>query len=312
MSAKAEYINRQVIPRWHPFRIARILGYTNPARQSQTPKFISVGSYQEKQTQWQLNKSISYALDFLGTALLVNDLANPEARRACEFIFSNRDQVSRLGFEIALAFVRRIQHKATGKSDSVIHEPSIKARSAISSIRHHVHTYPNDPIAWVDLAFYYTVLAQKDKAARCINVALGLAPENRFVLRAAVRFQLHIGEPDKAMRYLRRASRTAHDPWLISAEISMSEAIQKQSKFIKMGQVMSKNSSFHPRDRSELCASLGTLEVHHGAVKKARKLFKYSLIEPNENTIAQFEWIRPAANIDLDSRRIEVPGLFRS
>jgi Tfp pilus assembly protein PilF len=273
---------------------------------------MTIDSYQEKQALWQLNKSISYALDFLGTALVANDLNNSEAIRACKFILSNRSKTSKLGLDIALSFANRVKQRAAGKDELVIYEPINKAQVEISFLRHYVSAYPNNPIAWVDLAFYYTLLALKGKAARCIDIALALAPENRFVLRSAARFRLHIGEPDKVMYCLRRASSTPQDPWLLATEISMCEVVGKKSKFVKTSKVISNDSNFHPHDRSELCAALATLEFNHGAVRKARKLFECSLIAPNENTIAQFEWIQPKTQMKLESRHIQVPALFEA
>jgi tetratricopeptide (TPR) repeat protein len=52
-----------------------------------------------------------------------------------------------------------------------------------------------------------------------------------------------------------------------------------------------KSGKYNYHSLSELAACLGTLEFNNGSYKKAKKLLKISLIDPNDNALAQIEWI---------------------
>lgn len=96
------------------------------------------------------------------------------------------------------------------------HRPGELARptiySDISRIHHHLNANPRDAYAWVDMARLYTSLGQFEKARQAINTARGIAPEDRFVLRAATRFFVHAGDAEIAERMLNGARATRHDP----------------------------------------------------------------------------------------------------
>jgi len=312
MSINAEYRNRQLIPRWHPFNVARILGYTEPAIRGKDLKIWTPESYKDKETAWLTNGTISHATDFVGTALLANDYTNANAKNACEYIIKNRSKASRLVNEIALSFSKKMLNRAEEKVSLLIGDPELKVRQQIQRTRLHLRGFPIDPIMWTDLAFYYTLIYKFDKARRCIETATQIAPSNRHVLRSAARFYIHIGEPEKALFLLRKFDVAKSDPWLIAAELSICETFSKSSKYKKIGLEFVNDESIHPQNKSELCAALGTLEINHGEIKKAKRLFKCSLISPNENVIAQVEWIEPRANLNINSRNTEVPGLFEA
>lgn len=98
----------------------------------------------------------------------------------------------------------------------------------------------------------------------------------------------------------------------MAAELSICETFSESSKYKKIGFEFVNDESIHTQNKSELCAALGTLEINHGEIKKAKRLFKCSLISPNENVIAQVEWIEPRANLNIDTRNTNVPGLFEA
>jgi tetratricopeptide (TPR) repeat protein len=51
------------------------------------------------------------------------------------------------------------------------------------------------------------------------------------------------------------------------------------------------NEHFSNKDRSELAAEIGTLELAGGSRKQALKVLKLGISDPTENAIAQIEWI---------------------
>ncbi len=291
---------RQIIPRWHPFDYAYYLGEikskAKPPVSIWTPE-----SYKVKEHEWLLNKQLPYAIDFVGTALVSNDYSNSNAIEASEFILKNSKNVSNLVKQLAEKF---LQLPDATPDFNLSNQKTF--REKISSSKKYIHKYHQNAIVWADMAFYYTVLGQNEKANHCINIALNLAPENRFILRAAARFYSHIKNPEKALFFLRATELTKYDSWLLASEISIAKAFDLGTSNIKIAKNMLKSSNETPRDLAELFGTIGTVEAMNGKNKKAKKLFRSALIDPNENTFAQAEWISRSIGFDIDiNRKIE-------
>jgi hypothetical protein len=81
----------------------------------------------------------------------------------------------------------------------------------------------------------------------------------------------------------------------------------KTSSFIKRGIQFIESKKFDPYSLTELCSSIATVELNAGNRKKARKLLQTSLIAPNDNSLAQVEWINNIDYLfDLDLQRFNV------
>jgi tetratricopeptide (TPR) repeat protein len=132
-----------------------------------------------------------------------------------------------------------------------------------------------------------------------MQIALELAPQNRFILRSASRFLLHQGDGERAHELLEMAENLRGDPWLLSAEIATAAAIRKTSRWIKFARKVLANGDYSPHHTSELASALSTLEVHAGNQKLGKKLLAQSLRNPSENSIAQAAWIERKAGISV-------------
>ena len=192
------------------------------------------------------------------------------------------------------SLARRVVDGKTGTA--AVQEPVGKpgdtksVRAVIAATRMRLRDWPRNPIAWVDLAYSYSVLGQAQQATRALNVALKLAPENRFVLRSAARHFADSNDIDRGLAALRRADLTKVDPWLLSAEIALANANSESPKLYKRAKALSESDSMEPWQTGELNAALGSLELYAASVGKARKYFKKSLRKPTENVVAQAQW----------------------
>lgn len=148
---------------------------------------------------------------------------------------------------------------------------------------------PSQPLAWTELARHHLSRGNADKATKAMQCALSLAPENRYVLRSAARFFELIGDPDQALHALKRSGRLSLDPWLLSADIALNG--DQRSNSIKMGMRMLSEENGAPRNFTELAAAVGTVEHNNGRHKSAKKMIAQSLLDPNENSIAQAIYI---------------------
>ena len=162
----------------------------------------------------------------------------------------------------------------------------------IHYLRNVLRDWPRNAICWTQLALSYSRLGVNKKAERCINNALLLAPNNRYVLRSASRFFVHIDEASHAAWVLRRSLRTSRDPWLMAAEISISQILDRRSSFLKKATELLGSSSFLPRSISELATSIGVYELESGSRGKARRNFMLGAEDPNGNVRAQLQWVR--------------------
>lgn len=308
MSISLDEKDRLLLPRWLPFESAAKLGEVSSDSKTVIQKDVH---FDEKKHDWNLYRDVVYAVDLVGTAIIVNEFDDIDAKQAASFIIDNTNNVSTLALEIARTF-----SGASPANPNLINSNSVNRMSVvhhkIASIRKLLNDYAKNPILWTDLAYYYAVMGLVDKAEKCTNVAISLSPNNRFVLRSATRCYLHSKNGDKALFYLNKSPATINDPWLLATEISLSEALHKKTVFIKPAKTLLDSHNFSNKACSELAGALGTLELSHGSLRLARKLFHRALVDPTENTIAQTEWMHRSLGIFYEFSLEKIPGVFEA
>ncbi|MES2340851.1 MAG: tetratricopeptide repeat protein, partial [Pseudomonadota bacterium] len=196
---------------------------------------------------------------------------------------------------------------ATDGPSEPITRPAIHI-AAIASLKLDRNSYPNSPILYVELARNYVSLGQLKQAARAFRRALALAPHNRYVLRSAVRFFIHSNDPEAAWFALRSAP--INDPWILSSKIAVAEILRRPQENIKNARQLIE--AVAPSQGTELSASVGTLELAAGSFKQARKLFRLSAQEANDNTVAQLRWAHEAGGIPFDERLLATELSFEA
>lgn len=313
MSLNIEYKHRQMVPRWNPFFIAKKLGETKGLIYTQTTTEIDLRQHLKKYHNWQSNKTRLYALDYIASALILEQLDDQTTKDPIQLLNQQFKHLSSAGKDI----VNYLVSKDTILSDysfnaSIDNDCKPIYSSKIAELKCKLQRFPYNPIAWMDLAFYYAALGIYTKAEKCVIIALNLNNTNRYILRSATRFFLHLNKPDLSLSILRKAASTKDDPWLISAEISMSEILGVKSQYVKTGLNLSNDQRFDPLNRSELNASLSTLEYSYGNIKKAKKLLKAALISPDENVLAQAEYISKNIDVIIDSTKYNIPYKYEA
>jgi predicted Zn-dependent protease len=134
-----------------------------------------------------------------------------------------------------------------------------KIREAIHQTRRRLSEYPNNPILWTNLSLYYTTNGQQDKAKHAILVALKLAPENRFVVRAASRLFLHQKDSERAHSVLLRTASIQFDPWILASEVAVAATRNRSSQFVKRARSMVESQDYRPFHLSELAARINAI-----------------------------------------------------
>ena len=294
--------DRNVIPRWRTFQETQ---YLPELHSSQSPPALSEpitnNRLERKIDDWKNNQTIGHASDLVGIALAEGQLH--EVTDAIEFLLDDNEKAAPLAKQLA----NHAKHVLEGKQQT---PPLLfnqnEFRNQVRTIRQLLHEEPNNPIQWVDLARAYANLGQYKQSSHCMDIAINLAPNNRFILRSASRLWIHTGQKDKAYHILIRSNRTPHDPWLLSAEIAVGMVAEKNPRFVKAAKKTLTSRKYLPVHISELASSVATIEWKYGAERIAKKFFRQSLNKPTENSIAQAVWISGRHKLlDLEDNQIQ-------
>lgn len=287
--------DRHLIPNWRSFENTAKLGELNGSTGIKLDSSFKP-DISDLLENWQDSQTIAMAGDILGTALVCNQEENPTVREVSKFILENRDIAPNAIINAATNVLKPKSTEITLNID--ISKPElfenksnlVEIHLMISSLRKKLIQTPYNPIHWVELGRYYSILGQDHKAERALKNAIYLAPENRFILRSVARFFVHVGDFETAHDLVRKNRLTKHDPWLIATEISLATLRERNSIFTKTGLNLVNSNNFHPFNISELAGSIATLDLKNASIKDSKKMFQKSLIQPNDNALAQAEW----------------------
>ncbi len=311
MSISQPDAQRRLLPRWQPSDATIAAGeLVTTGSRSRAP--LEDAHFEERKLEWERDRSIEVAAELVASGIVLNRTV--EVEPAARLLADHLSDVSPTLRELAQ---RALGAPVTTPSGTFSRRPGrldpTSLYAGISALRRHAHQHPRDAYAWIDLARLYTILGQNAKAQHAIDIALALAPEDRFVLRATARFFVHIDKPDIAQRQLLQARATTSDPWLIAAEIAVSQVAQRRSQTASLGQRALKQNQWSPRSTSELAGSVATLLLEDGSTQKARQLFRTSLEDPTENAIAQAQWAtQRTSGLFVPAKLLEQPTTYEA
>lgn len=302
MAVIYEIKERRLIPNWRDYKRTLQIGELFSSNRNFNFNTLDIS---EELFEWNLEKNIGSAADLINSSFVTGINEGFEIKNAANFILEHSDKSSKTLNELSKLVVGSIDSKTEIKSNSnnileleldTIEEFNSLINNkvlykVINKTKNKVRNEILNPIVWIELARLYSMNGQYFKAEKAILSALHLAPNNRFVLRSATRFFIHNAEFDKAIYYLKKSENIKNDPWLISAHIATSSIMKRYSPFIKTGIALTASDNFSNFETTELLSSLGTLEFNAGSFKNAKKYFEKSMLCPNDNSLAQLEWI---------------------
>lgn len=319
MSEPLEQSQRQVVPRWRDFRDAIRVGELGSSGSRPPEHQLDDAHLRAAREIWEraINKGNEtlariVAPDVMGNALL---LGRPhEAADVARHVLDSGSDASPLVEHLA----HRVMRTQGEQQPLELPVPSgtveiEEAAVQVRLLRHRLAANPHNPIGWVELARAYTITGATEKATRAITVALGRGNENRFVLRAAARFFVHLEQPDRAVRVLSGTDAGERDPWLLASELAITHLSGQRPRSTRRARRLATDNAFSPFERSELLSAIATLELSSGSDKRARKLFAASLVDPHENSLAQVEWASErVARIHVSSELLETPDSYEA
>ncbi|MDR0605034.1 MAG: hypothetical protein LBG80_12095 [Bacteroidales bacterium] len=320
MAIIIEKKERRLIPNWRIFSTTIALGELDASSLNPIVKpDLSIDNYI---ADFQANESISFAADLISASIVNGFADNAVVKEAAQFIVNRQNEVTKSQYDISKKILSTVTETQIDCSiDNITHKQLENCLHRedyflqIQRLKKFVNDFPYNPIAWVELSRCYSILGQEKQAIRAMKIAVQLAPNNRFVLRCAVRLFSHYYELDTAHDILRKNKITNFDPWLMSAEISVAMLRGRNSKFIKKGIELIDSKNLSPFSVTELASSIGTIELLSGDRKKSRKMFNKSLMSPNDNSLAQIEWIlnnKDKSLIDREQINIQTKHNFEA
>lgn len=277
---------RFVLPRWRTFKATVKSGELSTAAFEATPNSADDESTVLRELAralyfWRETHSPETAEDLI-FASLVSDTSNEDIKAAAEFL---------LGRDSTLLGTQALSKKILGISKPK-QQTEQEAHAWLRRKKRQLITNPRDSILCIEIARIHTILGQENSAEKYVYRALKLSPRNRYVARSAIRFYSHWNMNEIAIKYAERELSSTRDPWLLAANIALHSSADKTISNMRSVIRFAENERSFGFDYSELASALGTALLIEGNHKRARKLFKKSLVNPTENAVAQAEWAR--------------------
>ena len=276
-----------MVPRWRSTAVTSHLLELRSSRRVHPGMDLGVREFNKTLAEWDVKRTPSSAAEVVAAALVADQGAR--AIDAARFLAEYEDDA---------AHSLRKSASQTLLNPLVLLAPAHEepTPTLIHDLRAKALAYPTDPMAWIDLALAYTNFGQAKRADRFIRMAINLAPNNRFVLRSAVRYYLHIHEGDRAYELLDELPVVDTDPWLVAAKLAAASIISRRPDNLKGARQLVHSKDFSYYDTSELASQLATIDLQDGHRLRSKKLFEHALQKPTDNTLAQVRWIE-----DLDT-----------
>ena len=283
---------RRVIPNWRYYEATLAAGELDNWR----IKRVGADSYaiDDYVDLWKEHRSVYRAGDLLSAAITNGKEDMAEVKDAASYILEREDTST----NSLVSSAKKVLGIEMGKTSSEIEIERLKECTATKDIRLFIHNIrqrlqlmPYNPFLYVDLSRAYLLMGQIKKAQEAIEMALHFGASDRFVARSAARFYLHLDDRERAYDIIRAKGAVASDPWLMAAEISINMLRDKSSNYIKKGKDIIESGNCSPFGYTELASSIGTLEFSAGANRKSNKRFRKALIAPNDNSLAQVQWV---------------------
>lgn len=269
--------NRLVLPQWLPFRQAALQREANTFVDPRRPTEYSASSaaFADALAEFEKAPSPFVACELMGIAEVLGNRSI--ARRIAEYVLTQ-------------SFVGNVAHAQARSILGEIVVPYEDDKERIRLAKRRVRDFPRDAIAWVEQARLYTILGQHGKARRAILAALHLAPADRYVVRAAIRYFAHSGEWDMALAYAKKAVSLTTDPLIVGPFLSVCTHLNtfpRQMKPTVERALRSRNVFVN----SEALEAIGTMEIMSGALKKSRRFFKRAWIDPAKAVVSHSQWV---------------------
>ena len=303
--------NRYLVPNFRSFRHTVSLGEIAGLGVDRATRLVRT-DFDERVAAWRRGRALGVAGDVLSAAQVSGGVEPDTVNEAAGFVIEHAHQSPQPLLDAARrALGHRSQVDTTDDGvrrhfASPILDEHERRRTYenIHSAKRAVRRFGNNAVIFTELARLYLTLGNEERATRNVEVALALAPNNRYILRSAARTFAHCGDAERGFELLMRSPRVRRDPWLTSAALAMAGVIGRSSKVMKTATGLLKSGDFSPLSLAELRAGVGSVELLAGNQRRAKRLLRASLEQPTDNSLAQVEWglsVEPLFELDLST-----------
>lgn len=278
---------RNVIPYWRSFREAVRHGEVATLNKDAAIPVIPINTYIH---DWNSLRTIAAGGDLLSAAIMNGQTQLPVVQEVSRFLLERPDEISSQLRSAAqrILYGKREVEVAKDSIEELLNNKDDLIRK-IKLLKRYNSVYSLNPVSYVELASCYTQLGNVQKAQEMMDIAVRIAPNQRFVSRSAARLYMHLDDKDKAYYILSHNECIKKDPWLLASEIAVRTADGRVSSRIENG-IRLLSSDIIPYELSELGSAVGTVEMLHGSRKKARQAISIATKSPNDNGFAQAVW----------------------
>jgi tetratricopeptide (TPR) repeat protein len=292
MSFFLENRNRIVIPTWREYKVSSLSQEHIPLRNKITEPREKNQFLIAKLNDWNEHQNLPNSLELVNSAYASG---HPEiAFDAAKFLKQHGNNFPSQLLKIISEILgeEHVPENPSSVRESTLHKLVRYIGNKLHLIRQRLVDFPDNPFQWLELARLHSILGNAKKAEKALAVAMKLSLGlNRYIVRATSRFYYHIDDYERSHNIVKSYPFLKIDPWLMATEISYARKLERFSTNIKAGIQILNSNNYSNESLSELASMIGTVELYEGSVKNARKWTNKSLNAPNDNSLAQAEWI---------------------
>ncbi|MCU8010122.1 hypothetical protein L5M11_21760 [Shewanella sp. SM87] len=278
--------NRQLIPRWHTSR--KLFKYHYAAQNKlgiKKSNLVNDFWFEKSLNHWKESPTTANAIDLFIRYIQEDERDNSTFNTLQRFLLDNFDALPNAVQNLVCPKLKLIDN-SSGYSTN----PE-QVHLIINKLKNIVKLNPRDSLSWMDLGFYYSILSEYKKAEYCTGIAKNLDPQNSYIARAYARFLVQIDDPEQAIWYLKNIQGINTNPLILSAYMAIGSAFELIKPNIKPALLLLEGWKGNQARISELAATVGTIEIQNGAIKKGKKHLQQALNEPSENVVAHAKWL---------------------
>jgi hypothetical protein len=303
MKLDIEYNNRQVIPRWLTHHNCRKIVIPQNIITLE-PTEIEIINHEKLIEEWKSNKTNSFSIQLIASSEVLGLTKTEAFKEAVSLIKKQKDILNEN------LLLKDFLYEDYDDEIGTVSLDSMNIRNSIRDIKSKLMIFCNDPILWMDMAYFYTISGHRQKADKCIRVALSFNNYNSHIIRSSSRYYVLYEDPEKALFIIRSSPDFKKNPLLLSSEIAISEGFGLKSKGVKNGQMLIQDGNNSKELLSELNIAIATLECNSGNLKKGKKRIAESLFGINENSLAQIQYLSKKNDINFLPDQFNIPCKF--
>lgn len=279
---------RYVWPMWRTYEVTRALGELLPLGKG--PKHNVRGFYECRRSEWENNPTIGTAVDAIASALA--ESKSEDAKVIAKYIIDLSEKNKGLISDVNIWSAREILDLNQDDTKKYLNKAASRKDifKEIADLKKYRIFDPRNSITLIELARCYANIGQNNKAAELIQQALILSPSNRYIIRSAARFFIHVGDKERAYWIMATASaqhNNSLDPWIESLKAEIERMMGRRPKKFKRLSELAANENISPHHLAELRAAIASLHNEDNEDRKTRRMIRAAMQSANSNALAQ-------------------------